>query len=387
MTQQPSTPDLPPPVIVDSPDRARVLRDELAGVRRLAIDTEANSLHAYDPQVCLIQISTDKQDYLVDPLRLNGHIDFLGRIFADPDVEKVFHAAEYDVMILRRDFGFDFENLFDTEIAARVLGWERFGLGSILEEHYGVGIDKSHQRADWGRRPLSDGLIRYARLDTHFLLDLRDELATRLEAGGHVEEAQEMFDEVSEAVWGGEGFDPDGYWRIHEARDLSPQEMAVLRELYHYREHQARKRDVPVFKVMGKKTLVMLAQAMPRSLDELSRVRGISDYHVRHYGKGIVRLVKVGLEAEPPNRPPREGERPSDDVLHRYDALHTWRKERAARRGVSSEIVLSKDALWELARRAPRTQAELAEVECLGPWRRKTYGDEILSVIRAEDGR
>jgi ribonuclease D len=387
MTQQPSTPDLPPPVMVDTPNRAEMLRDELAGARRLAVDTEANSLHAYDPQVCLIQISTDKQDYLVDPLRLNGYIDFLGRIFADPDVEKVFHAAEYDVMILRRDFGFDFENLFDTEIAARVLGWERFGLGSILEEHYGVGIDKSHQRADWGRRPLPDGLIRYARLDTHYLLDLRDEMAARLEAGDHVEEAQEMFDEVSEAVWSGEGFDPDGYWRIHEARDLSPQEMAVLRELYHYREHQARKRDVPVFKVMGKKTLVALAQAMPRSLGELSRIRGISDYHVRHYGRGIVRLVEVGLEAEPPTRPPREGERPSDDVLHRYDALHTWRKERAARRGVSSEIVLSKDALWELARRAPRTQAELAEVACLGPWRRKTYGDEILSVIRAEDGR
>lgn len=393
MTQRPADtssthePELPPALMVETRDALDGLPELLRSSTRLAVDTEANSLHAYQGRVCLIQLSTDTQDILIDPLVFEpSDLDFLGEVFADPQIEKVFHAAEYDVMILRRDFGFEFSNLFDTMIAARVLGWERFGLGTILEERYGVRVDKSHQRADWGRRPLPPHLLRYARMDTHYLLDLRDELHADLAAANRLEEARELFQEVSQAEWNGSGFDPEGYWRINDARTLSPREMAVLRELYLLREKQAETRDVPVFKVMGDKSLVALAQAAPRSLKELRHVPGISEIQVKRFGVGILKAVKRGLDSAPPTLPRRSGPRPDDDVLRRYDALHTWRKERGLERGVASDVIISKDALWELAYKAPQTLEELAEIEALGPWRTEKYGDEILRVLAGENG-
>jgi len=370
-------------MMVDTLDKLEALKQLLDGVPRLAVDTEANSLHAYQAHVCLIQLSTDTEDIVIDPLAFEGGRDlaFLGDIFADPGVEKVFHAAEYDVMILRRDFGWEFRNLFDTMIAARVLGWDRFGLGAILEERFGIEVDKGNQRADWGQRPLPPELIRYARMDTHYLLTLRDEFHDMLAAAGRLEEAREMFEEVSRAEWSGTGFDPEGYWRIHEARRLPPQQIAILRELYLFREKQAQARDVPVFKVMGDKTLMALARAIPRSLSELRRMRGISAVQVRRYGMGILKAIQRGLEAEPPRPPRRVDPRPDEDVQRRYDALHTWRKERGLERGVASDVIASKDALWEIAYKAPQSIEELKAIDSLGPWRTEKYGHEILKVL------
>ena len=375
------------PMIVETTEDAALLRQALKGVKRLALDTESNSLHAYTPHVCLIQISTDWEDFLVDPLKLDMAHDgaFLGDLCADPEVEIAFHAAEYDIMMLRRDFGWTFHNLFDTMIGARVLGWEKVGLGNILEERYGVRVNKKHQRADWGHRPLDSELIRYAQMDTHYLLDLRDFLYEQLANGDHVAEAKELFDEVCLARWNGDDFDPDGFWTINKTRGLSGQEMAILRELYLYRDQKARDRDVPVFKVMGDHTLVTLAQEKPRSTHEVGHIHGISGWQEREYGRGIVEAIKRGLQAEPPQPPERNHNRPPDDVLRRYDALHTWRKERAAKRGVSSEIVVSKDTLWELARQAPATLDELAKLDSIGPWRTEFYGDEILDVLARVD--
>lgn len=375
--------NLQAPMIVETADDAALLRRALKGVKRVAVDTESNSLHAYNPQVCLIQLSTDWEDFLIDPLKLNMEQDgaFLGTLCADPGVEVVFHAAEYDIMMLHRDFGWTFHNLFDTMIAARVLGWEKVGLGNILEERYNVRVNKKHQRADWGRRPLNGELIRYAQMDTHYLLDLRDYIDEKLIAGDHVEEAKELFDEVCRARWNGEDFDPDGFWNINNTRNFSGQEMSILRELYLFRDQRARERDVPVFKVMGDNSLVALVEEKPRIVPEVGRIRGISAWQEREYGQGIVEAIERGLTADPPKPPERNNTRPPDDVLRRYDALHTWRKERAAERGVSSEIVLSRDALWELARQAPENRMELEQVGSIGPWRADFYGDEILDVL------
>ncbi len=375
-------PTLPPPLIVDTPERLTQLRKALRAVKRMAVDTESNSLFAYRERVCLIQISTDVADYLVDPVRLDGHgdLDFLGDIFAEPRIEKVLHAAEYDVMTLRRDFGFRFANLFDTMLAARVLGWQQVGLGALLEMCFGIRVDKRHQRANWGHRPLSPALIRYAQLDTHYLLPLSDHLRAKLIEGDHLEEANELFNEVAEAEWGGTGFDPRGFWRINGIHALQPQEIAVLEALYLYREQQAKQRNLPVFKVLSENALLELALIQPRTLQELSRVTGITQGVIRQHGIGLLRAIKQGLQSPSPPRPRQQGQ-PDELVQHRYDALHAWRKERAAQRGVSSEVILSRDTLWKLAEVAPRTLQELATIPSMGTWRIKMYGDELLSVL------
>jgi ribonuclease D len=375
-----------PPLLVDHAEALTALRESLRGVARLAVDTESNSLYAYRERVCLIQISTDQADFLLDPLAFPDEqaLGFLGETVADPAIEKVFHAAEYDVMVLRRDFGFTFAGLFDTSIAARILGWHDIGLGAILESHFGVHINKRHQRANWGLRPLSADMMAYAQLDIHYLLRLRDLLHPQLEAAGYLEENLELSQEVADAVWSGGQFDPEGFWRINGVRTLSPKGAAVMRELYHYREEQARHLNLPVFKVIPDSVLVEIASRRPRSEIALRAVRGMSAGLTRRYAHGVLGCVERGLVGAPVKPPARRGG-PDDLVLRRFDALHLWRKERAMRRGVLSDIIMSKDALWELAQIAPRSPDQLANLQHLGPWRTRMYGEEVLRVLAQTD--
>src|SRR5258707_4438061 len=158
---------LPEPILVSTPTALRVLVDELQKQSLIAVDTESNSLYAYQERVCLIQISTLDHDWLVDPLALDD-LSPLAPLFASTAIEKVFHAAEYDLMCMKRDFGFTFNNLFDTMLAARIIGLKAFGLGALLEQYFGVQADKRFQRADWSQRPIPIEQVRYAQQDTHY---------------------------------------------------------------------------------------------------------------------------------------------------------------------------------------------------------------------------
>src|SRR5688572_24583666 len=149
------------PTIIDTSSALRDLALRLRHEPLVAVDTESNSLYAYHERVCLIQMSTRKQDWLIDPLALDD-LTPLADFFADPHIEKVFHAAEYDIMCMKRDFGFTFKNLFDTMYAARILGLKSVGLGSLLETHFGIRVDKRYQRADWSLRPIPPDQLHYA---------------------------------------------------------------------------------------------------------------------------------------------------------------------------------------------------------------------------------
>ena len=377
---------LPPPVLVADEDGLARLVRALAAHPVVSVDTESNSLHAYRERVCLLQFSTPDADFIVDPIAL---VDLapLGPFFANPEQEKVFHAAEYDLICLRRDYRFEFANIFDTMSAARTLGWPQVGLAAILETHFGVTMNKKHQRADWKRRPLTMEQLDYARLDTHFLVALRDRQREALTASGRLAEAFEEFERLArlrpEAE--GERAEPAAFWRVKGARDLPPQQAGVLQALFAYREQQAERRDCPPFKVMGEATLLELARRAPRRAEDMHAVMGMTPDQVRRHAHGVLQAVREGLQAPPP--PPPQPESESDEVRDRYDRLHAWRKNKAKARGVESDVILPRSVLWELARRPPRNHDELAQVPDLGPWRRATYGDEVLAVLRRGERR
>ena len=144
---------LPPPIWVNSKQLLQSMMNDLVTQTRVAVDTESNSLHAFREQVCLLQFTSTKADYLVDPLALHD-LSVLAPIFADPKIEKIFHAAEYDLICLRRDFSFKFSNLFDTMQAARTIGYPAVGLDRLLGEKFGIQVDKRHQKANWAMCPL-----------------------------------------------------------------------------------------------------------------------------------------------------------------------------------------------------------------------------------------
>ena len=372
---------LPSPfVLVSDEDGLGQLVRTLAVDPVVAIDTESNSLHAYRERVCLIQFSTGTADYILDPIRLPD-LNSLAPFFANPDQEKVFHAAENDLLCLRRDYDFEFANIFDTMSAARTLGWPQVGLAAILDTHFGVKMNKKYQRADWKRRPLTPEQLDYARLDTHYLVALRDTQLQELTASGCWPEAHEEFVRLARrrSESNDAGPDPPAFWRIKGARDLAPEKAAVLGALFAYREHEAERLDRAPFKVMGEATLMELTRRAPRRTEDLQNLPGMTPEQMRRYAQGILRAIEQGLQA-PAQRAPQAHREP-DDVRDRYDRLRTWRKERAKARGVESDVILPRTTLLDLARRAPRTNGELAHIDDFGPWRRKTYGEEILALL------
>lgn len=369
----------PPAALITTAAALRDLTAALARQPLLAVDTESNSLHAYREQVCLVQLSTRSADYIVDTLALDD-LSPLGALFADPAVEKVFHAAEYDIICLKRDYGFTFVNLFDTMVAARICGVQGLSLGSLVAARLGITLDKDHQLADWGQRPLPASHLLYAQSDTHYLPALRDAMRAELEAAGLMDEARELFAEVCATAVPDTSFDPDGYWRIGRPQHLAPHELAVLRELYLLREELARQRNRPPFKIVSNSVLVTLARAAPRTLAELEQTPGISARQAARDGSRLLAAIAAGAAAAPPRRPEREPQA-APEVLERYQALREWRRSRADARGVESDIILPKDAMWALAERAPASVAEMDGIAGLGPWRLASYGAELLRVL------
>lgn len=374
------TDNLPEPTLITKAAVLRQAAEQLSQEKVIAVDTESNSLFAYHEKVCLVQFSTSNTDYLVDPLAVND-LSPLGEVFANPEIEKVFHAAEYDVICLKRDYGFEFNHLFDTMAAARVLGRKAVGLGAILEEEFGIHLDKHYQRADWGKRPLTPDLLAYARLDTHYLIPLRSRLQQLLKEKGLFALAQEDFERLRLVNGHINDAQPPTIWRIRGAADLSPQQAAILNELNLYRERMARSMDRPVFKVINDQTLVDIARLEPHSLVELSGIRGMSEAQMRRHGNRLFEAVGRGLNS-PPLYPPKN-QRPNEQYLERLDALRRWRKAAGLKMGVDSDIVLPRDLLYALAEQNPQTLAELAKTMHEVPWRLDHFGTEMLEVIAA----
>jgi ribonuclease D len=381
-------PELPSPQLITLPRELAALCNTLHHESQIAFDTESNSLHAYFERVCLIQVSTRTADYIIDPIFLEdigGKAAFepLGRIFADFTIEKVFHAAEYDLMCLKRDYQFHFANVFDTMMAARVLGRKQIGLGAFLSELYGVETSKHFQKANWAERPIPPDQLHYAQLDTHYLLGIRDFLYQELAAQESLEEATELFEIGTRVSPAAPHHNPlDGYWNFHAAKQFKPRQMAVLRELYELRDQIARQQNTPPFKIMTEQVMIGLVTTMPVSERDLLRVREISGSFVRRHADDIFAALDRGLQAVPPKRPPRPLP-PPPEVQARYDALQNWRREMALIRGVESDIILSKETIWHLATHPPTHESELEHVPGFGAWRREKYGSQVLAVLRS----
>jgi ribonuclease D len=340
---------LAPYQLVKQPEQWRACVHALRGVSRFAIDLEANSMFAYRERVCLIQLSIPGQDYIVDPLA-PLQLEPLGDLLADPEIEKVFHAAEYDLILLKREFGWKLNNLFDTMWAARILGYAHYGLASLLEQFFSITLDKRYQKSDWCRRPLTDAQLSYAQHDTHHLFRLRDRLAEELLQAGCLEEAEETFGQVSRVQVSENGFEADSFWSINGVQSLSGQQQAILKELNIYRDKEARRRDQPLFKIFNDRTLLELARTSPANGHELAQVEGMTRAQIRRYGETLLRIIKEAKLAPPPSyrARSRRDQRPSEAVVARYEKLHDWRKQRAQLRGVESDVIVSRESLWEI---------------------------------------
>lgn len=367
---------LPPPVWVATQTELRALVKELSQHSSVAVDTESNSLHAYHEQVCLIQFSTADTDYLVDPLALDD-ISSLEKIFSSSKIEKIFHAAEYDLICLKRDFDFSVTNIFDTRWAVRVLGYAKDGLDGLLGEKFNVKVNKKYQKADWGRRPLPPEQINYARLDTHYLLPLKDMLQAELEEKGLLQLACEDFERACDVEI--PTAKPVLWARMSNNHNFTPRELTILKEVYECREQIAEQLDRPTFKVMGDKQLFDIARLPPQHPDELFGL-GLSNKQVKRWGKAVLQAVEKGQTA--PIVKPQQPERPNDAYLSRLDALKNWRKNAARKMQVESDVVLPRQLMEMIAEHGPRSILELSDLLTGSPWRMARFGPQILKAVK-----
>ena len=363
---------------ISQPDELLAVVDELQHHAVIGVDTESNSLFVYREQVCLIQISTEAKDYLIDPLEL-ADLSPLEDVFTDPAVKKIFHAAEYDLICLKRDFGFHFINLFDTMLAARILGRTTLGLGALIEEEFSQPVDKRYQRANWTRRPITPAMMNYARMDTRYLIPLCDILRKQLERSDRMALAEEDFQRLTQVAAGSHENGSSSFWRISGSQDLSPRQAAILQELCGYRDNRAKASNQPPFRILSNQTLLELAQRIPRKRSDLNLITGLTPKLIDRHASGLLSAVERGIVGPPAYRP--YVQRSSEDLIWRLDQLRSWRKLTAREMGVESDVVMPRDVLEAIAEHNPRTLEELAQVLGGLPWRLAHFGNQIIHLL------
>jgi ribonuclease D len=372
-------------LFLDRPQPAARLLEGLSAVSEIAIDTEGASFHRFIDRIYLLQLSTRQQTAIIDPLAVSAEtLQPLGRLLENRSVEVVLHDADYDLRLLHSDYGWHATNIFDTRIAAQLLGIKAFGLAALLERYFGVKLDKKHQRADWSMRPLAADMLEYAAQDTMNLLELRDRMRGELERKERLSWAREEFRRLEGTKWGDE--DPaSAFLRVKGARDLTRRELAVLRELVPWRDDLARQMDRATFRVVGNEQLLEIARIQPATRDALSKIRGISRGVLEKQGHEILDAVRRGVavaDADLPKFPraPRWDRDPHFDA--RVSALKTARDEAAQRLDMDPGVLASRERLEAVARKNPKSREELEQVEELRGWQREVLAEAFLTALR-----
>jgi ribonuclease D len=360
------------------------LFERLSAEPLLAVDTEAASFHRHKDRVYLVQISSRHETAVLDPLAVED-LRPLGRILADPGIEVVFHDADYDLRLLHQEYGFHPVNLFDTRIAAQLLNEAGIGLAALLEKYLSVHVDKRYQRADWSARPLSPEMLEYAAGDTRYLPELRDILRERLIQMGRLEWAKEEFALLTSVRWAQPNADEPAFLRMKGAKALDGRGLAVLRELFQWRDELAQRTDRAAFRILNNEPMLTMAKSPPTDLPALKGVRGIGPEQAERRGRDILEAVRRGLaipEQELP-RIPRPPRRPHDPAFEaQLERLKARRNQLAQRYDLAPGVLCANGTLEVIARLNPATIEELGKIPELRRWQLKEFGPDLLTALQ-----
>jgi ribonuclease D len=366
--------------LIESQADLETLFGRLRRAPLLAVDTEAASFHRFNDRVYLLQISSRDETAIVDPLAVQS-LTPLADVLADPAVEVVFHDADYDLRLIDREYGYRATNLFDTRIAAQLLNEPGVGLAALLEKYLGVRLDKRFQRADWSARPLSPPMLQYAASDTRHLPELRDILRAQLEARGRLSWAVEEFALLDETRWSPPDGEP-GYLRLKGAKALKGRELAILRELFEWRESVAQQSDRATFRILNNEPMLTMARQPPADIAALKTIPGIGGDQAERRGREILAAVKRGLELPDRDlprieRPPRK---PFDQAFEaRLERLKAARNRLALELNLAPGVLCPNGTLDAVARAKPGTVEALATIPELRRWQVREIGEQLLA--------
>ena len=352
----------------------------------IAIDTEADSLHSYFDKVCLIQMSIPGEDFIIDPLAKIDLAKF-GELLGDPNIVKVFHGGDYDLRILNRDFGFVVSNLIDTMVSAQLLGYEAFGLAALLDRHFGVKVNKTHQRADWAMRPLTPEMLDYAASDTRYLIELYGKLRVELEALERWEWALEEFSRLEKIRYRDRDSnedEPEPFRKLKGIGGFDRRTLGIVRELHIWRDGLARAADRPPFKIIGNDALLEIAKEKPKSRNELEKIKAVSRFHSGRYGSEVTGVVRRVLELPEEQLPERGETKPwiRDRALEaRIDRLKKIRDKYAKDLKIEPSVLAPRHVLSAVASIQPKELAQLDEIPAMREWQKRVLGQALVDEI------
>lgn len=370
---------------IQDAERLPIVVERLRRASELGIDTEAAGYHRYHDRISLVQITAGDDNFIIDPTALTD-LSSLAPVFLDPGIEKIFHDADFDLRILHRDLGLTVHSLFDTQVAAAFVGERQLGLGAVVEKFLKIVLPKAYQRADWADRPLTEGMLEYAATDTVHLSRLRGLLVAELRRLGRESWAREEFTRREATRWQRTEPDAEAFLRMKGARDLTPRGLAVLREVWAWRESVGEERDQATFRILSNQAMLEISLTAPTDRSALRKIRGVSSGLVERRGDAILAAVHRGLDvpdAELPRfRPSKRWER-DPAVEDRAERLRGIRNQRAEELDLDAGFLISRAMLDEVARQNPGSLDELAAIPDVRRWQVEAMGDALLRGLRA----
>ena len=351
--------------------------------KALAVDLEADSMYHYQEKVCLVQIATEKISVVIDPLAIKD-LTPLKPLFFNPDIQKIFHGADYDVRSLYRDFGIKINNLFDTELACRFLGIKETGLQAVLKMFFNVNVDKKYQKKDWSKRPLPKEMMAYASKDVIYLLPLARMLIHRLEKTGRLAWVLEECEDLSKVrpVLSNEA---PLFMKFKGAGRLKLRSLAVLEALLQFRKRVAEKKDRPFFKIIGNESMMKIATARPLTLRRLKNIKALSNRQVSMYGSDLIEVVTKTLkipESELPVFPSQKPPVLPNGVPAKIKALKSWRASKASNLGIDPGMLCNNALITAIAVKKPGDSKSLETVKGMKNWQKQVFGSEIIRVLK-----
>ncbi len=369
-------------VWIDNAAAVKKLADVLSGVSEICLDTEADSMYRYRARLCFLQIEAGGRIFLVDALAV-PELAPIASFMEDPSVTKVFHGADFDLMILKRKAGFRFANIFDTMVASQFLGREALGLAALVSDNFGVTLDKTYQRFDWGKRPLYREHLDYLSSDVRYLSELRRRIERDLQAEALHEVARIEFDRMAQVPMVEESLDPEGFRRVKGARDLDQVGLSVLREVWHLRESLASESDRPPFKVLGNDALIALSHQRPIDPAIIHRTANVPAHVFDRIGARLIQAIRTGEKNAHmvPLRLPL-GPRLPDWQVAIGEALRAWRRQRSETDRRTPLAILPNHAIDRIAAARPVDTEGLREIPWLGDDRIARYAEDILAITK-----
>lgn len=352
----------------------------------LAVDTESDHFHAYQAQVCLIQLADGKREALVDPLALE--VDELAPLFEileDPEIVKILHSARNDIIQIDRDYGVSIKNLFDTQIAARFLDYEQNSLNWMLEELANVNTGRQYTRFDWTKRPIPSKAKRYAVEDVRYLAELRNKFKKELEEEGWMEAFRQKCNRVARSVeYEAKEFDPHGWRKIKGSKKLDSRGQATLAELFLWRHKLCTKLNKSAVTILPNGVLLRLARKRPKTTGQVRSISGISQRLAKNYGEEIASVIKDSSDSKVPSKPKtrKRSSAPSREEQARYTVLRKWRNKTAEKLNIPTEFIATNATISEIAASPPASIDELLEFPEILPWHTNTLGEEMLEIIQ-----